>query len=57
MISIRKNPNFSNWIQVFAFGKLRDEFTQQSKAIRYAKELAKTSNQNHINIEGRMRSL
>ena len=57
MISIRKNPNFSNWIQVFAFGKLRDEFTQQSKAIRYAKELAKTSKQNHINIEGRVRSL
>ena len=57
MISIRKNPNFSNWIQVFAFGKLKDEFNKQSKAVRYAKDLAKTNNQDRINIEGQIKSL
>lgn len=57
MISIRKNPNFSNWLQVFAFGKFMDEFSKQSKALKYAKDLARTANQNHINIEGEIKSL
>ena len=41
MISIRKNPNFGNWFQVFAFGKFVDEFNKQQKAVRFAKTIAK----------------
>jgi|GEM_PF-2620520 len=52
MIAIRNNPNFSNWLQVFSFGKMVDEFTNQSKALRLATELAKQSNQTHISIKG-----
>ena len=38
MISIRKNPNFTKWYQVFAFGKLLEEFERRSKAIRHAED-------------------
>ena len=57
MIKIQKNPNFSNWFQVFAFGQLLDEFNKQRKALRYAKQLAMQSNQSHINIEGETQAL
>ena len=52
MISIKKNQNFSNWFQVFAFGKMVDEFNRRSKAIRHAEEIAIQSRQRYINIEG-----
>lgn len=57
MIKVQKNPNFSNWFQVFAFGKLLDEFNKQRKALRYAKMLAAQSNQSHINVDGEYQSL
>jgi len=52
MISIKKNQNFSNWFQVFAFGKMIDEFSRRSKAVRHAEKLAIQSNQKYINVEG-----
>jgi hypothetical protein len=52
MISIKKNQNFSNWFQVFAFGKMIDEFSRRSKAVRRAEELAIQANQKYINVEG-----
>tara|TARA_Y100000592_G_scaffold96435_1_gene164936 strand:+ start:1944 stop:2120 length:177 start_codon:yes stop_codon:yes gene_type:complete len=57
MISIRKNPNFGNWFQVFAFGKFIEEFNKQSKAVRFAKNLAKDTQLTHINIEGKSHGL
>jgi len=57
MIKIQKNPNFSNWFQVFAFGKLIDEFNKQRKALRFAKALAEESRVKHINIEGEIQAL
>lgn len=57
MIKVQKNPNFSNWFQVFAFGKLLDEFNKQRKALRYAKMIAAQSNQSHINVDGEYQSL
>jgi len=57
MISIRKNPNFSNWFQVFAFGRFMDEFSKQAKALRFAKELAIQSKQSHISVEGEAKEL
>ena len=57
MIKVQKNPNFSNWFQVFAFGKLLDEFNKQRKSLRYAKMLAAQSNQSHINVDGEYQSL
>jgi hypothetical protein len=53
MISIRKNPNFSNWFQVFAFGKMIDEFTRKAKAIHLANDIARNTEQTHIVVEGR----
>jgi hypothetical protein len=52
MISIKRNENFSNWYQVFSFGKLIDEINKKAKAVNFAKKLAKQSNQVYINIEG-----
>jgi hypothetical protein len=57
MISIRKNPNFGNWFQVFAFGKFVDEFNKQQKAVRFAKTIAKETKLKHINIEGKVHGL
>ena len=57
MISIIKNPNFGNWFQVFAFGKFIEEFNKQSKAVRFAKNLAKDAQLTHINIEGKSHGL
>jgi len=52
MIAIRKNPNFSNWFQVFAFGKMVDEFSRRAKAVRFAHDIARSSRQTHIVVEG-----
>ena len=53
MIAIRKNPNFSNWFQVFAFGKMVDEFSRRAKAVSFANDIAKSSEQTHIVVEGK----
>jgi len=53
MIAIRKNPNFSNWFQVFAFGKMVDEFSRRAKAVRFANDIAKNTEQTHIVLEGK----
>jgi len=52
MIAIRNNPNFRNWLQVFAFGKLVDEFTKESDALVLASQLAKNTKQTHISLKG-----
>ena len=54
MISVRKNPNFGNWFQVFAFGKMVDEIGNKAKALRFANKLAKESKQTHVNQFGRV---
>ena len=52
MIAIRKNPNFSNWLQVFSFGKLVDEFTRKSEAVDLAESLARNHKQKYIALNG-----
>ena len=52
MIAIRNNPNFRNWLQVFSFGKLIDEFTKESDALALASQLAKNTKQAHISLKG-----
>jgi hypothetical protein len=52
MITIRNNPNFRNWLQVSSFGKLIDEFTQESDALALASRLAKNTKQTHISLKG-----
>lgn len=57
MISVRRNKNFTNWIQVFSFGKFIDELNSVAKAIELAESLAKKRNLNYINIEGKAKSI
>ena len=52
MITIKKNPNFSNWFQIFAFGKMIDELSNIAKAIDLANSLAKNHEQSHIVVNG-----
>jgi len=52
MIAIKNNPNFRNWLQVFSFGKLIDEFTKESDALALAWQLAKNTKQTHISLKG-----
>ena len=52
MITIRNNPNFRNWLQVFSFGKLIDEFTKESDALTLASQLAKNTNEPYISVKG-----
>jgi len=52
MIAIRNNPNFRNWLQVFSFGKLIDEFTKESDALALASQLAKNIDQPYISVKG-----
>ena len=52
MIAIRNNPNFRNWLQVFSFGKLVDEFTKESDALALASQIAKNTNQTYISVKG-----
>ena len=57
MISIKQNPNFGKFFQVFAFGEFVDELDRKSKAIRLATRLAKANNKEFINVEGQMQSV
>ena len=52
MIAIRNNPNFRNWLQVFSFGKLVDEFAKESDALALASQLAKNTDQPYISVKG-----
>ena len=52
MIAIKNNPNFSNWLQVFSFGKLVDEFTRKAEAIDLAQSLARNHKQKYISLQG-----
>ena len=48
MISVRKNPNFKCWFQIFSFGKMIDEVRRESQAIRIAEQEAKQQKVNLI---------
>ena len=48
MISVRKNPNFKEWFQVFAFGKMVDEVRRESEALQLAKRAGRRVNQDYI---------
>ena len=57
MISVRRNKNFTNWIQVFSFGKFIDELSSVAKAMELAESLAKKRNLHYINVEGEASSI
>ena len=52
MISVRQNPNFTKFFQVFSFGKFVDEVEGQAKALRLAKDEAKSRRIKQINFLG-----
>mgnify|MGYP001449391717 FL=1 len=52
MISIRKNPNFTQFFQVFAYGKFIDELFTQAEALRVAEDEAKLRQVKQINFLG-----
>jgi len=54
MITIRQNPNFTKFFQVFAFGEFVEEVERRSKAIRIARQLAKAHKKDMINVDGLM---
>jgi hypothetical protein len=41
MIKVQKNESFPTWIQVFAFGMLVDEYSNDRRALKEARTLAK----------------
>ena len=53
MITIKQHTNFSNWFQVFSFGRMVDEFSKRSDAIELARSIAKNKEQSHINVMGK----
>jgi hypothetical protein len=53
MITIKQHKNFSNWFQVFSFGKMVDEFNKRSEAIDLARSIAKSTKHSEINIFGK----
>ena len=57
MITIKQNPNFTKFFQVFAFGQYIDEVERKSKAVRIATKLAKQSKLEFINIDGLVRKV
>lgn len=52
MITIKQNPNFTKFFQVFAFGQYIDEVERRSRAVRIATKLAKQRGVDSINVEG-----
>lgn len=54
MITIRKNPNFGKWFQVFAFGRLIDELGSKAKAMSLAKTLARNNGKDFYHIDDKM---
>jgi hypothetical protein len=57
MITIKQNPNFTKFFQVFAFGQYIDEVERRGKAIRIATKLAKQHKQDFINVDGSMQNI
>ena len=57
MITIKQNPNFTKFFQVFAFGQYIDEVERRSKALRIATKLAKQHKQDFINVDGLMQEV
>ena len=57
MITIRQNPNFDKFFQVFAFGEYIDEVRRRSKAIRIATKLAKAQGVEFISVDGLMQKV
>ena len=57
MITIKQNPNFTKFFQVFAFGQYVDEVERRGKAVRIATKLAKEHKQEFINVDGEMRKV
>jgi len=53
MITIKKHKNFSNWFQVFSFGKMVDEFTKRADAVDLARSIASNQEQEYINVLGK----
>ena len=51
MITIRKNPNFTEWFQVFAFGKLIDELNTKAKAMSLAKTIARNNDKDFYHMD------
>ena len=52
MISVKQNPNFKKFFQVFSFGKFIDEVEGQAKALRLAKNEAKSHKIKEVNFLG-----
>lgn len=57
MITIKTNPNFTKFFQVFAFGEFVDELDRKGKVVRLATRLAKANKQDMINVDGEMRKI
>jgi len=57
MITIKQNPNFTKFFQVFAFGQYIDEVERRSQAVRIATKLAKENKQEFINVDGEMQKV
>lgn len=51
MITIRKNPNFQEWFQVFAFGKFIDELRSKAQAMDLANSIAKNNRKDFYHVE------
>ena len=52
MISVRQNPNFTKFFQIFAFGRFIDEVQGQAKALRIAKDEARFQQISKVNFLG-----
>lgn len=57
MITIRKNPHFDNWFQVFSFGQIVDEFTLRAEAVQMAKSIARNKKIDRINVLGKIKKI
>jgi hypothetical protein len=57
MITITKHKNFSNWFQVFSFGKMIDEFTRRADALELAQSIARNKELDQINVLGRIQQV
>ena len=57
MISIKKNSNFPQWTQVFAFGQFIDEVQGKAKALHIARSVAKQNSLKHISYYGKIKRI
>jgi hypothetical protein len=54
MISVRHNPNFRKFFQVFSFGRMIEEINSRTKALKLAKEEARRYSLTHVNYLGEL---